>query len=64
MRSTFRGRRNIILAELECYFSWQAQHFVKIWEIARAGNVVFFPTKCVSSLRDGTGKVSRATGAR
>ena len=32
--------------KLECHFSWQAQHFVKFWEIAGARNVVFFYTKC------------------
>ena len=32
-------------------FSWQAQHFVKFWEIAGARNVVFFHTKCVSKMR-------------
>ena len=30
--------------------SWQAQHFVKFWEIAGARNVVFFHTKCVSKM--------------
>ena len=38
------------LVKLECDFSWQAQHFVKFWEIAGAGNVVFFHTKCVSKM--------------
>ena len=36
------------LVHLECHFSWRAQHFVKIWEIAAARNVVLFHTKCVS----------------
>ena len=39
------------LVDLECHFSWQAQHFVKFWEIAGARNVVFFHTKCVSKMR-------------
>ena len=30
------------LVKLECDFSWQAQHFVQVWEIAGARNVVFF----------------------
>ena len=38
------------LVDLDCHFSWQAQHFVKFWEIAGAGNVVFFHTKCVSKM--------------
>ena len=38
------------LVKLECHFSWQAQHFVQFWEIARARNVVFFHTKCVSKM--------------
>ena len=29
------------LVKLECHFLWQAQHFVKFWEIAGARNVVF-----------------------
>ena len=33
------------LVKLECDFSWQAQHFVTVWEIAGARNVVFFNTK-------------------
>ena len=39
------------LVKLECDFSWQAQHFVQFWEIARARNVVFFHTKCVSKMQ-------------
>ena len=38
------------LVDLDCHFSWQAQHFVKFWEIAGAGNIVFFLTKCVSKM--------------
>ena len=38
---------------VEIHFSWQAQHFVKFWEIAGAPNVVFFHTKCASK----TGRV-------
>ena len=38
------------LAKLECHFLWQAQHFVKFWEIAGAPNVVLFHTKCVSKM--------------
>ena len=41
MRMSFRARRSI-LVRLECDFSWQAQHFVKFWEIAGARNVAFF----------------------
>ena len=33
------------LVQVECDFSWQAQHFVTFWEIAGARNVVFFNTK-------------------
>ena len=33
------------LVRVECDFSLQAQHFVTFWEIAGAGNVVFFKTK-------------------
>ena len=35
----------VFLVKLECDFSWQAQHFVIFWEIAEAGNVVFFNIK-------------------
>ena len=38
------------LVKLECHFSWQAQDFVKFWEIAGAGEIVFFHTKCVSKV--------------
>ena len=33
------------LVQVECDFSWQAQHFVTFWEIAGARNVVVFSTK-------------------
>ena len=33
------------LVKLERDFSWQAQHLVTFWEMARAPNVVFFNTK-------------------
>ena len=36
--------------QVECDFSWQAQHFVTFWEIAGARNVVFFNTKLSRSL--------------
>ena len=39
------------LAKLEGYFSWQARHFVKFWEIAGVQNVVFFHTKCISKMQ-------------
>ena len=38
------------LLKLKCRFSWQAQDFVKFWEIAGARSVVFFHTKCVSKM--------------
>ena len=33
------------LVKVECDFMWQAQYLVTFWEIAGAGNVVFFNTK-------------------
>ena len=38
--------------DMERHFSWQAQHCVKLWKIAGAGNVVFcsFRTKCVAKM--------------
>ena len=39
------------LQQVHCDFSWQAQHLVTFWEIAGAGNVVFFNTKFVSKIR-------------
>ena len=38
------------LVKLDCQFSWQVQHFVKIWEIAGVQSVVFFHTKCASKM--------------
>ena len=38
------------LVKLECHFSWQAQQVVKFWEMARARDVLFFDTKCVSKM--------------
>ena len=38
------------LVKLGCHFSWQAQHFVRFWEIAGARNVLVFHTKCVSKM--------------
>ena len=35
---------------MECHFSWQAQHFVKFWEIAGARSIVFFHTTCVAKM--------------
>ena len=29
------------MVKLECHLSWQAQHFVKVWEITGARTVVF-----------------------
>ena len=34
-----------VFGEVECDFSWQAQHLVAFWEIAGARNVAFFNTK-------------------
>ena len=36
--------------DLECHFSWPAQHVVQFWEMAGARNVVFFHPKCVSNM--------------
>ena len=49
------------LVQVECDFSWQAQHFVTFWEIAGARNVVFSIQNC---RQDRKGKVSEAAGAR
>ena len=48
-----------VFGEVGVSLSWQAQHFVKFWEIAGAPHVVFFiifPYKM--RLQDGTSKVS------
>ena len=37
--------------KVDCDFSWQGQHLVTFWEIAGAGNVVFFNTKFGSKIR-------------
>ena len=60
MKFILRGRRNLV--KLECHFSWQVQHFVKVWKIAGAPNVVFCPYKMRP--QNGTSKVSEAAGAR
>ena len=55
------SRQAQYLVKVECYFSWQAQHFVKFWEMVSAKRCIFpYPMR----LQNGTSKVSEAAGAR
>ena len=49
----FVARRTLLM--LECHFSWHAQYFVKLWEIAGARNVAILTQ---NAFRDGKGKLS------
>ena len=45
------SRQAQYLVMFQCHVSWQAQYLAKFWEVAGAGNAVFFHTKCVSTVR-------------